>query len=78
MNQGSSVDTSANCVLVSNVTALSNWTLGTPTTGPTPVAVRSMSAAGNSRLDLIILRLVLTSGAAGGWLVRRRPSGSGA
>lgn len=67
MNQSNSVDTGANCVTVSNVAALSNWTLGNPTTGPTAVAVRSMSAGRNWHLNLISLLLVLASGAAGGW-----------
>ncbi|MBI5564317.1 MAG: hypothetical protein HY870_05450 [Chloroflexi bacterium] len=70
-NQGGNVDTDANCVTLSNVTSLSNWTLGTPT-GPTAIVLRSMSAVGSVRNGLIILLLTLAIGVAGGWLVRRR------
>lgn len=73
MNQGGIVDTDANCVTLSGVTSVSNWTLGDPTSGdPTAVSLRSLSAAGVSHDWSMIFLSMVTLAIASGLFLRRR------
>ncbi len=71
-NQGGVVDTDANCVTLSNVTSLGNWTLGDPTAGaPTAISLRSLTARADSPQWQTILLLTLGCAAVGGWVFCR-------
>lgn len=72
-NQGGTVDTDANCVTLSSVTSLSNWTLGDSTSGnPTAVSLRSLSATEVSQDGLMIFLPTLALAIASGLFLRRR------
>jgi hypothetical protein len=69
VNQGGVAGTGANCVTLSHVSALSDWTLGDPTVGaPTAVGLRLLAARADARPWAGVLVVVV----GGAWVWRAR------
>ncbi len=72
-NQGGTAYPDQNCVMHDNVTSLSYWTVGDPTTqGPTVIALRSLSARNDPPPPSMVWLFALSAVWIAGWLLRRR------